>query len=78
MAPVVPPHSIETDEDAEFPNIMTRPFSPRLLEGSKERLMFGLPASTTFLVLGVPALWILYTVGFLLLSRKWENDGDES
>ena len=57
---------------------MTRPFSPRLLEESKERLMFGLPASTTFLVLGFPALWILYTVGFLLLSRKWENDGDES
>ena len=44
--------------------------------------MFGLPASTTFLVLGFPALWILYTVCFLLVSRNWENDrendGDES
>jgi hypothetical protein len=39
--------------------------------------MFGLPASTSFLVFGIPALWILYTVGFLLLSRDWENDGDE-
>ena len=68
------PHPIETDEDAAFPNIMTRPFS----RGPKERLMFGLPASTTFLVLGFPVLWILYTVGFLLLSRKWGNDGDES
>lgn len=40
--------------------------------------MFGLPVSTTFLVFGFPALWILYTVCFLLLSRRWENDGDES
>jgi len=40
--------------------------------------MFGLSASTTFLVFGFPALWILYTVCFLLLSRNWERDGDES
>ncbi len=40
--------------------------------------MFGLPFSTAFLVFGFPALWILYTVGFLLLSRSWENDRDPS
>lgn len=40
--------------------------------------MFGLPASTSFLVFGIPALWVLYTVGFLLFSRDWERDGDES
>lgn len=35
--------------------------------------MFGLPASTTFLVFGFPLLWILYTVGFLYVSRHWER-----
>ena len=39
--------------------------------------MFGLPLSTSLLVLGFPLLWILYTIGFLLLSKHWENDGDE-
>ena len=39
--------------------------------------MFGLPASTTFLVFGIPALWVAYTVGFLILSRDWEQDEDE-
>ena len=39
--------------------------------------MFGLPVSTSLLVLGFPLLWILYTIGFLILSKHWENDGDE-
>ena len=33
--------------------------------------MFGLPLSTSLLVLGFPLLWILYTIGFLLLSKHW-------
>lgn len=40
--------------------------------------MFGLPLSTVLLVFGIPALWVLYTVCFLLWSRDWENDGDRS
>lgn len=40
--------------------------------------MFGLPASTAFLVFGVPLLWVLYTLVFLIVSRKWESDGDRS
>ena len=39
--------------------------------------MFGLPLSTTLLVLGFPLFWILYTIGFLLLTRNWDNEGDE-
>ena len=39
--------------------------------------MFGLPVSTSLLVLGFPLLWILYTIVFLILSKHWENDGDE-
>ena len=57
---------------------MTCLFSAGGNPNPEERLMFGLPVSTTFLVFGFPALWILYTVCFLLLSRRWENDGDES
>lgn len=36
--------------------------------------MFGLPASTTFLVFGFPVLWIVYTLLFLYRSRNWERD----
>ncbi len=37
--------------------------------------MFGLPLATTLLVFGFPVLWIVYPVGFLILSRHWERDG---
>jgi hypothetical protein len=36
--------------------------------------MFGLPWSTTVLVLGFPLAWVLYTLGFLVVSRGWERD----
>jgi hypothetical protein len=39
--------------------------------------MFGLPPSTSFLVFGFPLLWILYTVGFLLVSRNWKREEAE-
>jgi len=43
--------------------------------------MFGLPWSTTLLVLGFPLLWVLYTLVFLALSRNWaraeDGRGDE-
>lgn len=43
--------------------------------------MFGLPLETTLLVFGFPVLWIAYTIGFWLVSRRWEDgesaaDGD--
>lgn len=40
----------------------------------EEKRMFGLPASTTFLVFGFPLLWVLYTLAFLYVSRNWERD----
>ena len=40
--------------------------------------MLGLPWSTFLMVFGFPLLWILYTIGFLLVSRSWEHDGDGS
>lgn len=33
--------------------------------------MFGLPVSTTWLVIGVPVFWMLYTLGFLWVTRGW-------
>jgi len=40
--------------------------------------MFGLPVGTTLLVFGFPVLWILYTIGFLIISRHWTDTGDET
>ncbi len=34
--------------------------------------MFGLPLSTTLLVFGFPVFWIVYTLVFLWLTRRWE------
>jgi len=39
--------------------------------------MFGLPWSTTLLVFGAPLAWILYTLGFLVVTRHWEREEDE-
>lgn len=38
--------------------------------------MLGLPLETLLLLFGVPAAWIAYTIGFLLLSRNWVRDDD--
>ncbi|WP_286134389.1 hypothetical protein [Arthrobacter sp. MYb222] len=36
--------------------------------------MFGLPAFTTMVIIGVPALWVIYTAVFLWLSRGWKRE----
>ena len=33
--------------------------------------MFGLPLPTFLLVFGFPLFWVLYTIGFWLLTRHW-------
>ena len=40
--------------------------------------MFELPLSTTLLVFGFPAFWILYTLGFLYFTRNWEREAREA
>jgi hypothetical protein len=40
--------------------------------------MFGLPVATTLLIFGFPVFWILYTIGFLIVSRHWTDKADES
>ena len=36
--------------------------------------MFGLPIETALLVFGFPLFWILYMIGFMVVSRNWEKD----
>ena len=42
---------------------------------NKGEVMFGLPAATAFLVFGIPLLWVIYTIGFWVASRGWEQGG---
>lgn len=39
--------------------------------------MFGLPTATALLFLGIPVFWVLYTLGFLWITRDWPNARDE-
>lgn len=38
--------------------------------------MFGLPGETFFFLTVIPAGWLVYTLGFLYVSRDWAK-GDE-
>jgi hypothetical protein len=39
--------------------------------------MFGLPATTSLVLFGFPAFWILYTVIFLIKTRNWSSEDRE-
>lgn len=36
--------------------------------------MFGLPTTTVVIIVGIPALWVVYTLVFVLLSRRWSAE----
>ncbi len=38
--------------------------------------MFGLPTETALVLFGFPALWLLYTFGFWILSRHWPRNDE--
>ena len=41
--------------------------------------MFGLPTTTTVIMLGVLGFWVVYTATFYLITRDWsveDADGD--
>lgn len=41
--------------------------------------MLGLPVSTTLIIFGIPAIWVIYTLVFVYKSRHWSvEDVDES
>lgn len=39
--------------------------------------VFGLPTFTTAVIVGVPAFWVLYTLGFMWISRGWKAEDVE-
>lgn len=39
--------------------------------------MFNLPSLTFAILVGLPAMWVLYTLGFLWISRRWADDDPE-
>lgn len=39
--------------------------------------MFGLPDTTVAVMLGIPALWIVYTAVFYVRSRDWHLQDEE-
>jgi len=40
--------------------------------------MFGLPAETALIVFGFPVFWGVYTLVFLLRTRRWEEEEGDS
>ncbi len=40
--------------------------------------MFGLPTTTALVLFGFPAFWIVYTIVFLIVTRKWGKDKEET
>ncbi|RBP63626.1 hypothetical protein DFO66_10956 [Brevibacterium sanguinis] len=36
--------------------------------------MFGLPAATIAVIFGIPAIWVIYTIVFVYLSRHWSAE----
>lgn len=36
--------------------------------------MFGLPTATVVIIFGIPAIWVIYTLVFVFLSRRWKAE----
>ena len=36
--------------------------------------MFGLPTATVAVIFGIPAIWVIYTLVFVCLSRGWKAE----
>ncbi|MGO3022710.1 MAG: hypothetical protein ACTIIH_05655 [Brevibacterium sp.] len=36
--------------------------------------MFGLPTATVVIIAGIPAIWVIYTLVFVFLSRGWRAE----
>lgn len=34
--------------------------------------VFGLPTATVVIIFGIPAIWVIYTLVFVYLSRGWK------
>jgi len=36
--------------------------------------VFGLPTATVVIIVGIPAIWVIYTLVFVFLSRGWKAE----
>lgn len=36
--------------------------------------MFGLPTATVVIIFGIPAIWVIYAIVFVYLSRGWKAE----
>ena len=36
--------------------------------------MFGLPTATVVIIFAIPAIWVIYTLVFVVLSRGWKAE----
>lgn len=36
--------------------------------------LFGLPTATVVIIFGIPAIWVIYTLVFVALSRRWKAE----
>ncbi|TGD12331.1 hypothetical protein EB836_04365 [Brevibacterium sp. S111] len=36
--------------------------------------VFGLPTATVVIIFGIPAIWVIYTLVFVVLSRGWKAE----
>lgn len=36
--------------------------------------MLGLPTATVVILFGIPAIWVIYTLVFVVLSRGWKAE----
>lgn len=41
---------------------------------NEEVSVFGLPAATVVIIFGIPAIWVIYTLVFVYLSRSWRAE----
>ncbi|GGB31655.1 hypothetical protein GCM10011502_00790 [Oceanisphaera marina] len=40
-------------------------------------MTLGLPTATALMVFGIPLFWVLYTLGFMWVSRHWKDEQQE-
>ncbi|WP_235344965.1 hypothetical protein [Brevibacterium sp. UCMA 11754] len=53
----------------------TVPTSPHPVQRHNEVVsMFGLPTATVVVIFGIPAIWVIYTLVFVYLSRGWKAE----
>jgi hypothetical protein len=55
------------------------PVRPLLTEGDRgENRMFGLPTTTTLIMVGILGFWVVYTIAFYVMTSNWSVEDTDS